>query len=297
MKLAAPKARARGSMMTSGRALSVGLLLSACGGAPALPAGWTEVESAQFQQVHDQQIGSAHGPLSTVASHYVAPGQTLALGIDDGAVSTTAPAGEPRVVVEVAEPTARCLEGCGPTPMEVSPGQLTALGRFSLSMSPQSGSLRILVHDPEAVAAAGYDGVPWFPMRPDLIVAGRFEADTARPSVELSTSRGLSKSFVRAGTITARVGDQTVSLVGYQSGPDGSPLLVPFTDATTGDTTYPVGRYLEVQVEPNGVAVLDFNRATNPWCVYSEHYNCPVPPADNGLAMAIEAGERAPVSH
>ena len=40
-----------------------------------------------------------------------------------------------------------------------------------------------------------------------------------------------------------------------------------------------------------GAPVLDLNRLTNPWCAYSEHFNCPVPPAENRLPVAVEAGE------
>ena len=43
-----------------------------------------------------------------------------------------------------------------------------------------------------------------------------------------------------------------------------------------------------------GERVLDFNRATNPLCAYSEHYNCPMPPAFNRLEVALKAGARAP---
>jgi uncharacterized protein (DUF1684 family) len=54
-----------------------------------------------------------------------------------------------------------------------------------------------------------------------------------------------------------------------------------------------MGRYLELEIAPDARAVaLDFNRATNPYCAYSEHYNCPIPPPGNRIAMRIEAGER-----
>jgi len=37
--------------------------------------------------------------------------------------------------------------------------------------------------------------------------------------------------------------------------------------------------------------VLDFNEAYNPACAFSDHYNCPIPPKANTLAVAIRAGE------
>jgi hypothetical protein len=38
--------------------------------------------------------------------------------------------------------------------------------------------------------------------------------------------------------------------------------------------------------------ILDFNKAYNPYCAYSDGYSCPVPPKANNLPVAIEAGEK-----
>ncbi|HEY3126319.1 MAG TPA: DUF1684 domain-containing protein, partial [Candidatus Limnocylindria bacterium] len=44
----------------------------------------------------------------------------------------------------------------------------------------------------------------------------------------------------------------------------------------------------------DGRYVVDFNRAYNPACVFSPYYNCPIPPPENRLPVAIRAGERMP---
>ena len=40
--------------------------------------------------------------------------------------------------------------------------------------------------------------------------------------------------------------------------------------------------------------VIDFNRATNLPCAYTDHATCPLPPAGNRLPVAVEAGEKKP---
>jgi uncharacterized protein len=40
--------------------------------------------------------------------------------------------------------------------------------------------------------------------------------------------------------------------------------------------------------------ILDFNRAVNLPCAYTDHATCPLPPAENRLPVAIEAGEQIP---
>ena len=48
---------------------------------------------------------------------------------------------------------------------------------------------------------------------------------------------------------------------------------------------------LSAKVVPNGQwTVLDFNLASNPPCAYSKFTMCPLPPRENRLALAIEAG-------
>lgn len=71
-------------------------------------------------------------------------------------------------------------------------------------------------------------------------------------------------------------------------------LFVPFYDATNGITTYGGGRYMDFHISDIKDARLrvDFNHAYNPWCAYKEGYNCPIPPEENRVKMAIEAGER-----
>jgi hypothetical protein len=72
-------------------------------------------------------------------------------------------------------------------------------------------------------------------------------------------------------------------------------LTVLFTDLTSGVTTYAANRVL--QLAPPGLdgrVVLDFNRATNLPCAYTDLATCPLPPPENRLPVAIEAGEKIP---
>ncbi|WP_221029828.1 DUF1684 domain-containing protein [Actomonas aquatica] len=67
-----------------------------------------------------------------------------------------------------------------------------------------------------------------------------------------------------------------------------------FTDRTTGDSTYEVGRYLDFEFnpDPDHVYTIDFNRAYSPWCAYSPAYGCAIPRDEDYLDLAIEAGEK-----
>ena len=70
--------------------------------------------------------------------------------------------------------------------------------------------------------------------------------------------------------------------------------FVIFGDQTNGRETYGGGRFLYLTPPAAGSpAVVDFNKAYNPPCVFSPYATCPLPPAQNKLAVRIEAGEKS----
>jgi uncharacterized protein (DUF1684 family) len=74
--------------------------------------------------------------------------------------------------------------------------------------------------------------------------------------------------------------------------PRGDKLFFNFRDATNGSTTYGAGRFLYTDGPKEGIVMVDFNQATNPYCAYTLYATCPLPPAQNQLSVRIAAGER-----
>ncbi|MBB6237290.1 hypothetical protein HDC90_001910 [Pedobacter sp. AK013] len=71
-------------------------------------------------------------------------------------------------------------------------------------------------------------------------------------------------------------------------------LFLPFTDETNNKETYGGGRYIDLdakEIVDNRIEI-DFNKAYNPYCAYSDGYRCPVPPEENDLQLAVKAGEK-----
>ena len=141
---------------------------------------------------------------------------------------------------------------------------------------------------------ARFDGLDYFPERADLAL--NLPLDESGPDVgeevDLPTTDGKIKLFVRAGSISFDVEGEAVTLTVLRDGDRGS-LFIPFRDASAGAETYEVGRYLEPQSRPDGTLDVDFNYAYNPFCAYGEGWSCPIPPEENRLAVTIPAGERA----
>ena len=135
----------------------------------------------------------------------------------------------------------------------------------------------------------------------ELIVAGAqvhgryVPFDVPRPTTVGAVVEGLQHVYDAPGRIDFVLDGQALSLTAFNGHTPGS-LSVLFTDATSGVTTYAANRSLSIDgPAADGTVTLDFNRATHLPCAYTEFATCPLPPAENRLPVAIEAGEKRPV--
>ena len=82
---------------------------------------------------------------------------------------------------------------------------------------------------------------------------------------------------------------------------EGEELFFVLRDKTAGKTTYPAARFLYAKLPKKaGPIELDFNKMYNPPCAFTPYATCPLPPKENRLPIAVEAGEkkyRGPAAH
>jgi uncharacterized protein (DUF1684 family) len=140
----------------------------------------------------------------------------------------------------------------------------------------------------------------FFQIDPAYRVVCRFESARDAAWFNIPTSSGKNKIHRKYGTLHFTIKGTPLQLSVYQSQSLLATeefrdyLFIPFTDLTTGEETYEIGRYLECvmgDIKSNKL-VLDFNKAYNPYCAYTSGYNCPIPPKENALNIAIRAGEK-----
>jgi uncharacterized protein (DUF1684 family) len=70
--------------------------------------------------------------------------------------------------------------------------------------------------------------------------------------------------------------------------------LLPFTDNTNGKDTYGGGRYVNIAKDDlnDDKISIDFNKARNFYCAYTESYICPIPPKENFINTEVNVGEK-----
>jgi len=220
--------------------------------------------------------------LSAVARHELPVGSAMRVGPAEADLCLP---GMARTIRIEALPDGFRLDG------EVSGPRSVDAGRYTLRLSHQ-GYPAIVVLDREAPVRDVE--LRWYPVEPRMRVRATLEPDGSRVAVA-STASGP-RPAERAGWIrfaidgiACRVAAVRLVEPGYAEGH----LDVFFRDATTGHGSYEVGRYVTVERDGSDV-VLDFNLAYDPACALSPYYNCPIPPPENHLAVAIRAGEMTP---
>ena len=166
-------------------------------------------------------------------------------------------------------------------------------GRFTLRLSHQRYPA-IIVFDPQSPRFKEYKGIKYFP--PDLSyhIVTALHANPHPDTTIILSTRGNRRRAVRVGWFDFKINGTPCRLEAsrlLEPGVEENDIGLFFTDATTGKESYSVGRYLDPKRRDDGLYVLDFNMCYNPACAYSDHYNCPIPPQENHLTVAIRAGE------
>jgi len=117
---------------------------------------------------------------------------------------------------------------------------------------------------------------------------------------DIKTYSGMTKEYIAYGIATCDIQGSPQQLTLYRSlrlmtmPMYKDYLFLPFMDSTNGSETYGGGRYIDLKISDinKGIVNIDFNKCYNPYCAYSDGYNCPVPPVENHLDIAIPAGEK-----
>lgn len=121
----------------------------------------------------------------------------------------------------------------------------------------------------------------------------------ARP-FEMPTYDGEVQPFVAYGKVDFALHGDSLQLTVYRNlrmirvPLFRDQLFLPFKDLSNSKSTYGGGRYLDLKISDlqNGKLKIDFNKAYNPYCAYSEGYTCPIPPFENHLLVKVKAGEK-----
>ena len=250
----------------------------------------------QWHAEHEKRRADPHGFLAITGLHWLtdtpqrfegAPGEW-----------STGPAG---VTVTLADGESLTVDGTTVTgshtfaPLAERADITVDHGDAKIEIARRGGYDVVRPRHPSNPVLTGYTGTPAYPADEKWVVTGRYVPfDEPRPITVGSVAEGIEHVYESPGRVEFTLGGAEFALTVFNGSAPGS-LSVLFTDATSGLTTYPANRSLAIAPPAaDGTVTLDFNRATNLPCAYTEFATCPLPPAGNRLDAAIEAGERLP---
>lgn len=150
---------------------------------------------------------------------------------------------------------------------------------------------------PFASQQDSFDKLKYFPPNEKYRVIAKLIPVENKKVITLTTNDGKDQSYVEYALAEFDLDNRKNRLLileVIEMGPQRGTLFLAFGDQTSANETYGAGRYLDVKKVPGASTIeLDFNKAYNPYCAYTEKFSCPFPPRENLLEIAILAGEKS----
>ena len=143
----------------------------------------------------------------------------------------------------------------------------------------------------------------YYPIDLDYVVEAKFVRIMKEDTVKLSSSAGKIKLYRPFAKVYFTIQNKECELTVYQSfryreiEEYKNYIFLPFRDANSGVTSYGGGKYLDLEIPKSNTIILNFNLAYNPYCAYTKGYNCTIPPKENTLKIAVNAGMKTPKGH
>ncbi|MEB1530619.1 DUF1684 domain-containing protein [Xanthomonas sp. WHRI 7945] len=250
------------------------------------PDGWTSLVGLHWLELKEHYIGSGPGSGIRLA---VGPARMALVSRVDGQVFLTPePGAALRMDGKPLQRRTRLYSDHDATPSVVEFDD----GKGKLSLIARGGRYALRVKHADAPTRLGFAGLSDWPPAESWRIRGRFVPNAPGKTLPIVDIIGVTTDSPNAGALEFERDGKRLRLEAI--GEPGRPLFVVFADRTSGRGSYPAGRFLDVPApDADGSVVLDFNRAYNPPCAFTPFATCPLPPPENRLDLAVEAGEKS----
>lgn len=283
--------------------------------AAASPAGdeqWRkEVDSWRAQREHE--LSAPDGWLTLVGLEWLKPGVNSFGTATDCAIKIRAQAPEHFGLLTVSGKTVQLLAPSAGFPPDLQvdgkpardgtlsaddakPSTLTWHG-LTMVVLPRGGRYALRIKDADSPTRTQFHGLHWYDPDPRFRVTAKW-IPYPTPHVEkIPTIINTTLDMPAPGVAEFSLEGKTLRLEPVFEGGERDKLFFILRDSTSRTTTYEAARFLHTGLPSNGVEqpgtlILDFNELYNPPCAYTPYATCPLPPDQNRLPVAIEAGEQ-----
>jgi len=240
--------------------------------------GWLNVTGLFWLKAGENTLGS--DTANDIVLPDTAPAHLGSIRLDHGTSVFTASAAS----VELnGKPVRQATLHSSGSPDVLSTGAIQLLlikrgdDRYALRLRDRNSALR-----------KNFTHIGYYPVREDWKITAKFVPYPSPVKLTFETIIGEREISSSPGYVEFERGGQTYKLLPTTQ---GTSLFLVIRDRTSGKTTYGAARFLHTELPKDGLVLLDFNKLENPPCAFTPYATCPLPPPQNRLPVAIEAGE------
>lgn len=174
-------------------------------------------------------------------------------------------------------------------PDSVRSAPVLSYGNLKWTFIKRDDKIGLRLRNLKSETLAHFKGIERFPVKEEWKAEATIQK-SASSTVAITNVLGQTNQQKTPGTLVFKIDGKEYKLDPID---EGNKLLLVFGDATSGNETYPAGRFISVDKPgADGKTIIDFNKAYNPPCAFSPYATCPLPPKQNILPIPITAGEK-----
>ena len=243
----------------------------------------------EFRAAREQSLKAPYGWLSVAGLFWLKPGENRIGSAPDSDIvlPARAPAHAGTVTLRNGAGHYQPVTGSAVSLKPNSADAIT-IGTLKLLLIERGGMLGMRLKDNDSQIRQSFTHLSWFPYREDWVIKARYVPYDKPHELLFDAQAGGKQKMTAPGYVEFQRNGATYRLTPVL---DGEGWEFVFRDKTAGKTTYAAARFLDTEPAKDGYVTLDFNRAYNPPCVFTPYATCPLPPPENRLSIAVEAGE------
>lgn len=172
-------------------------------------------------------------------------------------------------------------------------GEILAHNHLRFFTIQRGGKLGLRIRDLRAKNYLNFNQLEFYRPKEQYVIQAVFEPYDQPTTIAISTVIDTEIEMIVPGVLKFEYRGNSYEILPTLESEDATEFFIMIKDQTSGSTTYGAGRFMYVpRPTEDNLVTLNFNRAYNPPCAYTDFATCPLPPAENWLQFPIEAGER-----
>jgi uncharacterized protein (DUF1684 family) len=251
---------------------------------------------ADWQNKRVAHLTAEDGWLNVIGRYWLEPGSASVGSSEDNDIILSAGPAHVGTITQDANGVSFLSAEAGATPVQVELGAQPPprfwVGSLLFEVTSMDGRHALRARDRDAPARINFPGLDYFPVDTGWRKLAR-KVMLAEPiEMDIDTVSGIPTKVLVTYRAEFEHEGQTYGLLPTHGTADKPQFVL--RDLTSKLETYGASRFLYGEDVGADTLVLDFNKAFNPPCAFTEHAVCPLPPPGNVLPIRIEAGEKRP---